>query len=112
MGYQQPVKFRTLLWLGIVPLVLGTLALVVVTAALLLTRAARVDLEDGLGRAQKVFEDLQTYRQSLFAAQARMVAEEPRLKAVVAAQQVDRDTIVGVANEIRAVVRSDLFMLT
>jgi sigma-B regulation protein RsbU (phosphoserine phosphatase) len=106
-----PVKFRTLLWLGTVPLVLATLALAVVTATLMLTHAARREVEDALDRSRRVFEDLQSYRQSLYAAQARVVAEEPRLRAVVAALEVDAGTIGEVAREIRSVVRSDLFLI-
>jgi sigma-B regulation protein RsbU (phosphoserine phosphatase) len=105
------MRFRTLLLLGIVPLVMGTLALTAVVATLMLTGAARDQVDEEVTRARRVFDDLQSYRRSLFDAQARVVAEEPRLKAVVASEQVSRETIVGVAQEMQRVVRSDLFLL-
>jgi sigma-B regulation protein RsbU (phosphoserine phosphatase) len=40
------------------------------------------------------------------------MAEEPRLKAVVATQDVTRETVVGVAQDLRRAVGSELFVLT
>jgi sigma-B regulation protein RsbU (phosphoserine phosphatase) len=106
------MRFRTLLLLGSVPLVMGTLVLTATVAALMLRGAARSQVDEEVTRSRRVFDDLQSYRRSLFDAQARVVADEPRLKAVVASEQVSRETIVGVAQEMQRVVRSDLFILT
>ena len=44
--------------------------------------------------------------------EARVIAEEPRLKAVTSAEDVGRDTLVGVALELHQATASDLFVLT
>src|SRR5262249_21389121 len=59
-----------------------------------------------------VFTELQGYRQSLFRAEIRVVAEEPRLKAVAATEEITHETILGVAQELRRAVGSELFLIT
>lgn len=59
-----------------------------------------------------MFTEAWAYRRSMLRSEVRVVAEEPRLKAVTAAEDVGRDTIVGVLLEIHQAVASDLFVLT
>lgn len=80
--------------------------------AFVLDRAARATLRTELGNAEKVFAESWAYRRSVLRSEARLVAEEPRLKAVTSAEDVGRDTIVGVALELHQAVASDLFILT
>jgi sigma-B regulation protein RsbU (phosphoserine phosphatase) len=105
------MKFRTVVLLGILAVVVFGLAATVIAVGVTLERAARGELVADLVSTREVFEDLAGYRQSLVAANARVTAEEPRLKAVVASEEVSRDTIVGVAEEIGRVLGSDLFLL-
>lgn len=78
----------------------------------MLNRAAREALRVELTAAQRVFAETWNYRRSVLRSEARVVAEEPRLKAATSAEDVGRDTIVGVALELHQAVASDLFVLT
>lgn len=81
-------------------------------ATVVLDRAARASLREELATAERVFVENWSYRRSMLSSQARVVAEEPRLKAVTAAEEVSRDTLVGVVQEIAKAIGSDLFVLT
>jgi sigma-B regulation protein RsbU (phosphoserine phosphatase) len=104
--------FRGNLLAGVLALVAAMLVTTVGAVALLLDRSARRDVAEALRGGQRVFDDLQSYRESLFRAEAGLMAEEPRLKAVVATQDVTRETVLGVAQDLRRAVGSDLFLLT
>src|SRR4051812_26959797 len=106
------MKLRSVLLFGILALVGATLTATIAVVAGVLERAARSDVSDQLVRNRQVFEELQSYRQLLFRSETRVVAEEPRLRAVAAAQEVSHETVVGVALDLRKVLRSDLFLLT
>ncbi len=106
------MRLRTALLLGVLLLVTGILAAVTLAVAGVLERSARSDTRDEVFRARAAFEELQAWRQALFRSEVRVIADEPRLKAVVAAQDVSHDTVVGVALDLKKVVRSDLFVLT
>jgi len=82
------------------------------TSAVVLDRATRQTLRSDLGAAERVFAESWAYRRSVLRSEARVIAEEPRLKAVTSAEDVGRDTIVGVALELHQAVASDLFVLT
>jgi sigma-B regulation protein RsbU (phosphoserine phosphatase) len=106
------MRFRTALSSGLLLLLGGTLAAIILVSSVILTQSAKQDVADDLRRAGRLFEDLQTYRQSLLRSEARVVAEEPRLKAVAATQDLDPDTAFGVAFELRRALQSDLLLLT
>src|SRR5205823_10901531 len=72
---------------------------------------ARREVSDDLARTRSVFEDLQDYRMQLLRAESRVMSDEPRLKAVVATDEVDRATVIGVAREMRRVAGCDLFVV-
>lgn len=105
------MKFRTVVLLGILAVVVFGLAATVIAVGVTLDRAARTDLVEDLVSSRQVFEDFADYRQSLVGANARVTAEEPRLKAVVATEEVSRETILGVAGELGRVLGSDLLLL-
>jgi phosphoserine phosphatase RsbU/P len=109
---RQPRSFRAVASIGAVALVAGVLCVTFVVVAVVLERAARRGLQDDLARGAAVLADLQRYRASLFSAQARIVGDEPRLKAVVDTRDVTRETILGVAYDLKKAVASDLFLLT
>lgn len=81
-------------------------------ASVVLGRAARRSLQEDLGAAERVFVENWSYRRSVLRSEARVVAEEPRLKAVTAAEEVSRETLVGVVQEIATAIGADLFVLT
>jgi HPt (histidine-containing phosphotransfer) domain-containing protein/two-component sensor histidine kinase/HAMP domain-containing protein len=81
-------------------------------ASQVLDEAARTDLRRHLQAADRVFTEDWAYRRSVLQSEARVVAEEPRLRAVTAAEEVSRETLVGVAQEIAKAIGTDLFVLT
>ncbi|HJZ87329.1 MAG TPA: SpoIIE family protein phosphatase [Polyangia bacterium] len=106
------MKFRAVL-LGVMLLLLAGVVLATMgAAALVLNRSARRDLGEQLGRARQVFEQLHTDRQLLYRSESRVVAEEPRVKAVVATEDVTHETVLGVASELRRALQCDLFLIT
>ncbi len=106
------MKFRTVIVVGILTLFGAVIAATIASVTTVLERAARRDVAADLVRSRSVFQDLQSYRQALLRAEARVVAEEPRLKAVVATEDITHDTVLGVAQELRQTLHCDLFLLT
>jgi phosphoserine phosphatase RsbU/P len=105
-------RFRLLVALVVALLVVAVVGAATATTAFVLDRATRETLRADLGAAEKVFAESWAYRRSVLRSEARVIAEEPRLKAVTSAEDVGRDTIVGVALELHQAVASDLFVLT
>ena len=89
----------------------AVLVTAVVVATRILEQAAREQIALDLQRTSAVVVDLQAYRDTLFAAEARVVAEEPRIKAVVISEETTAATILGVAREMYGVLGSELFVL-
>ena len=94
-----------------------TLVLAVVTASVITVGAAvdnsaRRDLERDLDRSLAVFRELQDYRASLFRAQSEVVAQAPRLKAVVHTADIDHATVLDTARELQRSATADLLLLT
>jgi phosphoserine phosphatase RsbU/P len=92
-------------------LIVGVIGAATFSSAAVLGRSTREALRSELGAAQRVFVETWSYRRSVLRSEARVVAEEPRLKAVTAAEDVGRETLVGVALELHQAVASDLFLL-
>jgi sigma-B regulation protein RsbU (phosphoserine phosphatase) len=105
------VKLRSVLLLSMLALLSAALVTALVTVSVVLERMAYQQVGDGLERARSVFEDLQRYREVLFRSSNQVLAEEPRLKAVMSAADVSPETVHGVTGELRSVVGSDLFLL-
>ena len=106
------MRFRTALFAGALALLLGVVGATLGTVAVVLDRAARSDAEESLARARTVFDDQLALRLSLHRAEARVVAEEPRLKAVAATQDINPETVQGVARELRKAIGCELFVIT
>jgi phosphoserine phosphatase RsbU/P len=106
------MKLRNSLILGTLPVVAGALILAIAATGFVLRRAARQEVADALKRTQRVFEEVGAYRRSLIRAQARVMAEEPRLKAVVNTENVSTATLADVARDLRKLTRSDVFIIT
>lgn len=106
------MKFRSILLASITLLIAGIIAATVGSVAVLLQRAARNDITADLHRARQVFDEQRAYRESIHRSESRVVADEPRLKAVVATEDISPETVYGVAFELRKALQSDLFLIT
>jgi phosphoserine phosphatase RsbU/P len=93
-------------------LIVAVVGAATAATAVVLDRSARDGLHADLAAAERVFGETWTYRRSVLRSEARVIAEEPRLKAVTSAEDVGRDTIVGVLLELHQATASDLFVLT
>jgi len=105
------MKLRSSLLLGTLPVIAGALTLAMLATGVVLRQAARRSVVDELTRTQRVFAEVQSYRRSLIRAEASVIAEEPRLKAVVATEDVSPATLLGVARDLRKLIQSDLFII-
>jgi sigma-B regulation protein RsbU (phosphoserine phosphatase) len=108
---ESGLRFRPLLSLAIALLVVVVVLAASVAVGVVLDRSTRETLRRELLQADAVFAESWANRRSVLRSDARVVAEEPRLKAVTAAEDVGRETIVGVAQELHQAVGSDLFVL-
>lgn len=106
------MKFRTVILAAVLALIVVMTGVAVVTVVTTLERNARTELREDLDRSAAVFEDLQRYRASLFDSEARMTAQEPRVKAVIAAEDVSQATVLDVAEELAQTLQSDLLLFT
>ena len=106
------MKFRTLLMVALVALVGVTVLATLLAVSGVIDRSAWTELGERIERGRRVFTDLQTYRESLYRAESRAVADEPRLKAAVDTQDLSQETVYGVAVDLRKAIESDLFLLT
>jgi sigma-B regulation protein RsbU (phosphoserine phosphatase) len=106
------MKFKTALTLTLLVLIAVIVSAIVVGIGIVIDRSATAKLRDDLGRARLVFLELQDYRQSLCRAQARTMADEPRLRAVMATPDVDAQTVTDVAAELEKASGMALFVVT
>lgn len=106
------MRFRTALLWSTVALVAGSLAVTVGAILAVAGRSARAQLTSDLARSRAAFETVHAERQVLMRSEARVMAEEPRLKAVVATEEVSDQTVLGVALDLRKALQSDLFIIT
>jgi sigma-B regulation protein RsbU (phosphoserine phosphatase) len=106
------MRFRTILLAAMVVLLAAVLGATVWRVTGTIQTSARRDIADDLRRTRDLFDTIRSYRESLHKSEARVVAEEPRLKAVVATEDVSRETVLGVAFDLRRALQSDLFLIT
>lgn len=106
------MKFRSAIGLASFVIITGVVGITSMAGARVMEHDSRAAVDAELTRGALVFEGLFAHRQSLFAANAKVIAEEPRLKAVVATEDIDHATILDVSSELRRTVGSDLFLIT
>ena len=106
------MRFRTVLLASLVALVGVTVVATLLAVSGVIDHAAQGELADKIERGRRVFEDVQRYRATLYRAESRAIADEPRLKAAVDTQEVSQETVLGVAADLRKAIQSDLFLLT
>ncbi len=106
------MKFRSTILLATLALIAAILAASLGAVVTVLENAARDRLTAELARSQTILKEVQSNRQKSLRSEARVVAEEPRLKAATGAEEISQATIVGVAFEMRKALGSDIFILT
>ncbi len=105
------MKLRTTILLGVLALIVALPATTVSVVSLRLEADARRQILARLARARAVHDDLRGLRASLYSSEALTIAHEPRLKAVLGTHDIDRATIVDVAEEMQRASAADLFIL-
>jgi PAS domain S-box-containing protein len=111
-GCALAMKLRTTLLLGTIAPIAFIACGVVFALQQVLDREAQRRLATGIQQTHRILDDLQQFRASQIRAQARMLANEPRLKAVMATAGVTPDTVLGVIQDLRSDLASDLFLVT
>jgi phosphoserine phosphatase RsbU/P len=106
------VRFRTALLIGIVALVSLMLWGSLIAVTRVLDVAAHARLKQDLEQSLRIAAEVQSSRHRALDSEARVVAEEPRLRAAMAAEEITHETLFSVAFEMQKAVGSDLFLLT
>ncbi|HEY5951044.1 MAG TPA: SpoIIE family protein phosphatase [Kofleriaceae bacterium] len=105
------MKLRTTVFLWVLLLVVAVLAGTIGTIGFVFDRSTRKRVAADLARSRVVTLDLHTSRASLLRQECRVVAEEPRLKAVVATEDVARDTILDAVRTLADTLRAGVFVI-
>lgn len=105
------MKLRTTVFLWVLVLVALVLATTIATIAVVFDRSARARLADELVRSREVTLALHASRQDLYLQSCRVVAEEPRLRAVVATEDVARETVVDGVQALAATLEPGVFVV-
>jgi sigma-B regulation protein RsbU (phosphoserine phosphatase) len=106
------MKLRTGMILVIVVLVAAIVASTAGAVAFFVNRAESRKLREDLDRSDAVFREQLNYRAAKLRSDCRVVANEPRTRTVLGTQDISRETIAGVMDELRTSLGSDLFLLT
>lgn len=105
------MKLRTTLFLWVLILVVAIVGATIGTSALVFDRSTRARLTEELERSRVVVLDLDKDRQGRHKQECRVVAEEPRLKAVVATEDVARETILDAVRTLAVTLKADVFVI-
>jgi len=106
------MRFRGALFLLVITIAAVVLIAAIAAITIVVGRAARRDLAAELVRSRGALGDLIGSRDELYSAQLAVVADEPRLKAVVASPDADAATIEDVVTEIKRALGADRLALT
>ncbi len=105
------MKLGVKLALAMTALVAAVVVTAIWTIGLYLKREVEQQLVVDIDRTSKVLEQVQRDVLERLEEKNRVIADEPRLKAVVNSAQMDKQTITDVASDMREVVGSDLLVL-
>ncbi|MGE3768942.1 MAG: PP2C family protein-serine/threonine phosphatase [Kofleriaceae bacterium] len=105
------MKLRTTVFLWVIVLVLAVLGAAIGTIAVVFDRSTRSRLAEEAARNREVVMDLHQERTRLARQECRVVAEEPRLKAVVATEDVARETILDAVRTLSQTVDAGVFVI-
>jgi hypothetical protein len=106
------VKLGVKLALAMTALVAAVVVTAIWSMGFYLRREVEQQLAADIDRTGKVLEEVQRSRVERLAEQNRVIADEPRLKAVVNSAEVDVETVTDVARDMREVANSDILILT
>jgi sigma-B regulation protein RsbU (phosphoserine phosphatase) len=105
------MKLRTTVFVWTLLLVVVVLGASIATVAVVFDRSTRARVAEDLARSRAVTLDLHANRQSLYRQECRVVAEEPRVRAVVATEDVARDTILDAVRTLADTLRAGVFVI-
>jgi len=105
------MKLRTTVFLWVLILVVAIVGATIGTIAIVFDRSTRTRLAEELERSREVALDLDKNRQSLHKQECKVVAEEPRLKAVVATEDVARETILDAVGTLATTLDAGVFVI-
>src|SRR5690349_20599906 len=105
------MKLRNTVFLWTLLLVVVVLGASITTVAVLFDRSARGRVAEDLARSRAVTLELHDTRQSLYRQECRVVAEEPRVRAVVATEDVARETILDAVRTLAETLRAGVFLI-
>jgi sigma-B regulation protein RsbU (phosphoserine phosphatase) len=105
------MKLRTTVFLWVLILVVAIVGATIGTIAIVFDRSTRTRLAEELERSREVALDLDKNRQSLHKQECKVVAEEPRLKAVVATEDVARETILDAVRTLASTLDAGVFVI-
>jgi phosphoserine phosphatase RsbU/P len=105
------MRLRSTVFVWVLVLVLVVLGLTIGTIASVLNRSTRQRVTGDLARSREVTLDLHAQRQTLYRQECRIVAEEPRLRAVVATEDVARATIIDAVKTLATTLRAGVFVI-
>src|SRR6185436_885651 len=106
------MSLRVKLFAAFAAVVLLGVGASLVAAERYLATLARETVEAELWQASTTYEALDVERTARRGAEARVVAEEPRLKAVSRTEDIDQATLEDVADEMRTAAGAEVFALT
>lgn len=105
------MKFRLLILTTLTLLVGGFLMAIVFVSDRIHEREAHVELAADLERSTIALTEIAALRSTTLAGALHVTAEEPRLKAVVATDEIEHATVLDVASELRRTMHADLFLM-
>ncbi|HSD89007.1 MAG TPA: SpoIIE family protein phosphatase [Kofleriaceae bacterium] len=105
------MKLRTTVFLWVLLLVVVVVGATIGTIAVVFDRSTRDRVASELVRSRDVTLDLHANRSSLHRQECRVVAEEPRLRAVVATEDVARETILDAVRTLAETLRAGVFVI-
>lgn len=105
------MKLRTTVFVWTLLLVVVVLGASITTVAVVFDRSTRARVVEDLARSRAVTLDLHANRQSLYRQECRVVAEEPRVRAVVATEDVARETILDAVRTLADTLRAGVFVI-
>ena len=105
------MRLRTTVFLWVLLLVVVVLGATIGTIGVVFDRSTRERVAGDLARSRVVTLDQHASRANLHRQECRVVAEEPRLKAVVATEDVARDTIIDAVRGLAETLRAGVFVI-
>lgn len=105
------MKLRTAILAGFLGLSCAVVAGTAVVVTVVIDRSTQAQLEDDLVASRLVIERIHRQQQKQNRDKARVIANEPRLRAVIDADDTDRATVLDVARTLKREADTALFLI-